>query len=98
MAVPNSKLTRDYVINYSRMVNAACDLCINLPTFVTLEQIAGLKKLLADYIEQNNNVTEDDPLLVTFSINPDKIEFLVQYFIKSIVYADFVQEQDQICD
>ncbi|HHU53010.1 MAG TPA: mechanosensitive ion channel [Clostridiaceae bacterium] len=96
MAVPNSKLTRDYVINYSRMGKRRLRFMVNLPTFVTLEQIAGLKKLLADYIEQNNNVTEDDPLLVTFSINPDKIEFLVQYFIKSIVYADFVQEQDQI--
>ncbi|HHT24307.1 MAG TPA: mechanosensitive ion channel [Clostridiaceae bacterium] len=96
MAVPNSKLTRDYVINYSRMGKRRLRFMVNLPTFVTLEQIAGLKKLLADYIEQNNNVTEDNPLLVTFSINPDKIEFLVQYFITSIVYADFVQEQDQI--
>ncbi|NLM19354.1 MAG: mechanosensitive ion channel [Clostridiaceae bacterium] len=96
MAVPNSKLTRDYVINYSRMGKRRVRFMVNLPTFVTLEQIAGLKKLLQDYLAQNNNVTEDNPLLVTFSINPDKIEFLVQYFITSIVYADFVQEQDQI--
>lgn len=96
MAVPNSKLTQDYVINYSKMGKRRLRFMVNLPTFVTLEQIDGLKKLLNDYLEQNNNITEDNPFLVTFSINPDKIEFLVQYFIKSITYADYVQEQDQV--
>ncbi|NLJ70698.1 MAG: mechanosensitive ion channel [Clostridiaceae bacterium] len=96
MAVPNSKLTRDYVINYSRMGKRRLRFMVNLPTFVTNEQIAGLKKLLSDYIAQNDDVTEDNPLLGTFSINPDKIEFLVQYFIKSIVYADYIQEQDRV--
>ncbi|MGB4609159.1 MAG: mechanosensitive ion channel domain-containing protein [Saccharofermentanales bacterium] len=96
MSVPNSKLTRDYIINYSRMAKRRVRFMVYLPTFVTVEQIAGLKELLTDYLAQNNNLTEDAPFLVTFSINPDKIEFLVQYFITSIVYADFVQEQDQI--
>lgn len=96
VSVPNSLLTENYVVNFSRMKKRRINLTISLPHFVKNRQIDELKALIKSYIEGNDAVDHSPGLVVLESINGDGVNLLVRYYTKGPDHRAYMEEQDRL--
>lgn len=94
--VPNSKLTENYVINYSRMGKRRVDLYVYLPLSIKNEKIEQLSEYIKDYLKQAENILPESQYLSIESIEKDCIKYYVRYYISNTTYSFFMEERDRI--
>lgn len=96
LSVPNSKLTQNYLVNYSKMGKRRLRFNLYLPLTATKDQVKNLKEIIGEYVLANTATTDDKPIIAVYSIDKESIEILVQYYISSIKLEDLLVEQEQV--
>ena len=94
--VPNSLLTENYVINYTKRDKRRVDIYVYLPYSTENEQIERLSKYIENDLASQDKVFTDSQYLAIESIEKDFITFYIRYYLSDISYPVFVAERDRI--
>ena len=94
--IPNSTITNNSIINWSRMEKRRCkiNLCIELDT--PLEKLLTIQERIKEMLKKHDDVI-DDTIIVRFdNITDNGINLLVYSYTNSTDYASFLKEKEEI--
>lgn len=84
ITIPNSKIAKEVIINYSNAVPRGIDLTLSLTYQTTPEQLKKAIQIVKDIISSHPDCTTE-PIIIFNNFGSSSLDLLVRYFIKNPV-------------
>lgn len=97
VTVPNSKLAKSAITNWSRMTSRRVRTTIGLEYRTTKDQLENIISNIKKYLAENENIQQKGVVtLVNFNeFNASSIDIFLYFFTKSIVWAEHMRVKEE---
>lgn len=96
ITIPNSVITSNYVINWSRLASRRMDLVLNLHLDTPTDTIRKLVKQIKFVLENNSDVIKDTVQVHTSAIAASSVDVSIYFYVKETDYVKFLGVKENI--
>ena len=96
IVIPNSLITEDYLVNYSRKSSRMYSLLLTFELSTTLEKVADFKQKLMLLLNSHEHILKDDIRVFFNTVSENGIDVKISFYTDIMVYTDFLKFKEQL--